>query len=81
MYMYIPGASSSGGGANLRVTPLWFLVLPTYIYGCTCVAYSDCLCCCSAQILEKNKYRGKVEKIKTIGSTYMAATGLGENQV
>jgi hypothetical protein len=31
-------------------------------------------------ILEKNKYRGKVEKIKTIGSTYMAATGLGENQ-
>ena len=35
----------------------------------------------SAQILEKNKYRGKVEKIKTIGSTYMAATGLGEVQV
>ena len=33
------------------------------------------------QIIEKKKYRGKVEKIKTIGSTYMAATGLGENQV
>ncbi|CAI8046563.1 Adenylate cyclase type 2 [Geodia barretti] len=32
------------------------------------------------QIIEKKKYRGKVEKIKTIGSTYMAATGLGENQ-
>ncbi|CAI8046560.1 Adenylate cyclase type 2 [Geodia barretti] len=31
-------------------------------------------------IIEKKKYRGKVEKIKTIGSTYMAATGLGENQ-
>ena len=37
--------------------------------------------CMFTQIIEKKKYRGKVEKIKTIGSTYMAATGLGENQV
>ena len=40
-----------------------------------------CSCMSLLQILEKKKYRGKVEKIKTIGSTYMAATGLGEHQV
>ena len=32
-------------------------------------------CGCSSQLLSKPKFSG-VEKIKTIGSTYMAATGL-----
>lgn len=34
-----------------------------------------CSCCYELQLLSKPKYSG-VEKIKTIGSTYMAATGL-----
>ena len=41
---------------------------------CVCVCVYVCVC---VQLLEKPKFRG-VEKIKTIGSTYMAATGLNK---
>lgn len=42
------------------------------IFVLTCLCWVDCVC---VQLLSKPKFSG-VEKIKTIGSTYMAATGL-----